>query len=459
MAGRRKRSEALDNVLDAIPNQHTGGVVGREGREIALRVLKRLKQWSAAKLQLPASDPTECAVRLTGLNRSTLFRFKVALEKEGELKDPEPGNYFAHEESLSPDVYSEIRVFMTDRAHRQVTTTATDICDFLGARDPPINVSIRTCERAAKRMHLRFGVVPRHHGPILTPAVLALRRAFLDKIDGFRNLGRVIVYLDESYVHHHHKRKWGWYGGFLPDMPAGAHKGKRWIILGAGWERGWIEGSVVVYDPIAGTDGFKGNINSDLFIKYLKEHVIPKLPPNSVVVMDNARYHKMFADEDAKLPMKKDELQLVLRERGVAFDETCLKAELVSLFKKHVAPTLVPKAVQLLRQHGHDALFMPPGHPDLNAIELAWAQAKQSVRKQYEKGKTFEAVGKTLREELFKVNAKSWAKLVASTKRKEAEFRERDREMYDSENPEPLVDDSGSESDSICEFSEEEGVE
>ena len=35
-----------------------------------------------------------------------------------------------------------------------------------------------------------------------------------------------------------------------------------------------------------------GNINSDVFHGWLEDSLIPKLPPTSVLVMDNATFHK-----------------------------------------------------------------------------------------------------------------------------------------------------------------------
>jgi len=35
---------------------------------------------------------------------------------------------------------------------------------------------------------------------------------------------------------------------------------------------------------------------------------------------------------------------------------------------------------QLIREHGHEVLRLPPYHPDCNAIELIWSQLKSIVR-------------------------------------------------------------------------------
>ena len=78
---------------------------------------------------------------------------------------------------------------------------------------------------------------------------------------------------------------------------------------------------------------FNTNINADVFTAWLKQDLIPKLPPNAVLVMDNATFHKRSDTLDA------------------------------------------------IKDAGHTALFLPPYSPDLNPIEHKWAQATTLRRK------------------------------------------------------------------------------
>ncbi len=78
---------------------------------------------------------------------------------------------------------------------------------------------------------------------------------------------------------------------------------------------------------------FTVNVNADVFTAWLKQDLIPKLPNNAVLVMDNATFHK-----------RSDTLKAI-----------------------HDA--------------GHNAIFLPPYSPDLNPIEQKWAQAKALRRK------------------------------------------------------------------------------
>lgn len=79
---------------------------------------------------------------------------------------------------------------------------------------------------------------------------------------------------------------------------------------------------------------FNCNINSDVFYAWLTEDLIPKIPQNSVIVMDNASFHKRRDMIDA------------------------------------------------IESAGHTPLFLPPYSPDLNPIEHKWAQVKARRRRE-----------------------------------------------------------------------------
>ena len=108
------------------------------------------------------------------------------------------------------------------------------------------------------------------------------RRVFQKKIEEHKKDGRPIVYIDES--------------GFAHDMPRThgyAVKGKRCF----GTHDWQARGRINVIGALLGTARltvglFTGNINSDVFHGWLVDELMPKLPLASVLVMDNATFHK-----------------------------------------------------------------------------------------------------------------------------------------------------------------------
>jgi len=78
---------------------------------------------------------------------------------------------------------------------------------------------------------------------------------------------------------------------------------------------------------------FNCNVNTEVFTAWIDQDLIPKLPAGSVIVMDNASFHK-----SSKM---KDQIKLA----------------------------------------GHILKYLPPYSPDLNPIEHKWSQAKSLRRK------------------------------------------------------------------------------
>jgi transposase len=76
-----------------------------------------------------------------------------------------------------------------------------------------------------------------------------------------------------------------------------------------------------------------GHVNSDVFFTWVTQELLPKLPSQGVIVMDNARFHKRLDIQEA------------------------------------------------IGHAGHLLLWLPPYSPQLNPIEPKWAQAK-AIRKQ-----------------------------------------------------------------------------
>lgn len=78
---------------------------------------------------------------------------------------------------------------------------------------------------------------------------------------------------------------------------------------------------------------FQTTINTLIFSAWIIQDLIPKLPPQSIVIMDNAAFHKSITMREA------------------------------------------------LEQKGHILMYLPTYSPDLNPIEPKWAQAKALRKK------------------------------------------------------------------------------
>ena len=78
---------------------------------------------------------------------------------------------------------------------------------------------------------------------------------------------------------------------------------------------------------------FKGNTNTEIFINWLKEYLLPKLKVNQVIIMDNASFHKSN------------------------------------------------KIKEIIESYGCRLIFLPPYSPDFNPIEKYWSFLKNKLKK------------------------------------------------------------------------------
>ena len=79
---------------------------------------------------------------------------------------------------------------------------------------------------------------------------------------------------------------------------------------------------------------FNSNINTDIFTSWVRQDLLPNLPPQSVIVMDNATFHK----------------------------NKSMQQDIINT--------------------GHFLEYLPPYSPDLNPIEHKWAQCKNIRKKE-----------------------------------------------------------------------------
>jgi hypothetical protein len=115
---------------------------------------------------------------------------------------------------------------------------------------------------------------------------------YLRAVKKFRDEGRPIVFVDETYIHSSHSVQNCWQDKTTGlSVPFG--KGDRIIILHAGGKNGLVPGSLLVFKTKSSTGDYHSQMNAENFQKWLREILIPKLQPHTVVVLDNAGYHNI----------------------------------------------------------------------------------------------------------------------------------------------------------------------
>jgi len=133
---------------------------------------------------------------------------------------------------------------------------------------------------------------------------------------------RRLIFIDEAGVYLNMTRSYGWSkkGQRVYDLKPGG-RSERLNIIGA-MSLGGIIASMTV----------DGSVNSDVFIAYVEQVLVPVLKPNDLVVMDNLSVHK------------------------------------------------VKQVKQSINAVGADVVFLPPYSPELNPIEECWSKVKNILK-------------------------------------------------------------------------------
>ena len=132
-----------------------------------------------------------------------------------------------------------------------------------------------------------------------------------------------MYYLDECGVDHRLSREWGRAprGERIYEAVAGKRRARTSLIAASPKSR-WVAPFV-----------FQGSCNTEVVDTYFEKVLLPALPPGSVIVLDNARFHQSST------------------------------------------------TAALVAAAGCELLFLPAYSPDLNPIEHIWAAFKTRLRK------------------------------------------------------------------------------
>ncbi|XP_049770556.1 uncharacterized protein LOC126109543 [Schistocerca cancellata] len=155
---------------------------------------------------------------------------------------------------------------------------------------------------------------------------------------------------------------------------------RRLVVASVGSKNEFIKEGQLMFWAKSTKGDYHGQMNSANFEKWFGEKVLPNLPPNSVIVMDNALYHNRQTE---RTPTKFDtKVQMLdwLQRRNIPCDESIRKDELNAKVRPNKPAEKSFAVNQLDESKGHQVVRSPSYNCDLNAIELAWAKIKRRVR-------------------------------------------------------------------------------
>jgi transposase len=322
-----------------------------------------------------ALDTSTATVKrvMADFNRGANF----ADQEQGEVRRGRPP------EALPSSMQAIVRQYVREANIEGRHITLEALSAHLKALDAGREFGIRTLGRALDRWGFTFGKGTRTQRLKEKDHVVAARRRYLrQKIANRKgdDTLRPEVYLDESYVNKNHSNDFVWYfdeDGPWIQKPTG--KGERLIVINAITENGWVPGAKLTFKSTKKTGDYHGQVNQGLFTKWFGERLLPNIPKDSLIVMDNASYHNILSPHSAPTAnCKKDRIRAWLEQNNVPLKEDCLKVEMVEVLNK-ISPTPTYAIDEIAAEHGHMILRTPPYHPELQPIETCWAVVKNQI--------------------------------------------------------------------------------
>ena len=337
-----------------------------------------VREAARGSLYVHLNNPGKRVRHALGINKDTFRRW---MKEEPECKDlTQIRKRRPKLDSFDKDVVRRAIVTMLEN---QELVSLRKLKAFL-EQTHDIQVSKQTLWKTVRQVGFTFRKTAGGKNAICErPHLVAARSKYLRQIRNLRQEGYDIVYLDESWINSHHTVKKEWMsvdGSQRRNIPSS--KGERIIIAHAGSrEVGFIPNAGLVFNAKSKDNrDYHSEMNGEIFQSWLTHSVLPTLDRPSCIVMDNASYHNIVAHED-KIPTSsttKRAIQEWLTNEKVQFAPDCLKPELLSLVKSQNKPKKF-QVDEMILQHGHLCLRLPPYHSHLNPIELVWAKVKGTV--------------------------------------------------------------------------------
>ncbi|CAH2099708.1 unnamed protein product [Euphydryas editha] len=268
------------------------------------------------------------------------------------------------------------------------------------------------------------------------PEIVRWRYDYLSKIIKLREERRKIYYLDETWLNEGHTKSKVWQDlsiqstrearreGLSTGLKAPSGKGKCLIILHIGSEDGFLNGGELIFASKKGEGDYHQEMNAKMFEEWFSK-ILKKIEPNSIIVMDNAPYHSRRLERIPSMIWLKSDIQKWLTEKGIPFQPSMLKRNLIDLVKpekyKYMAYVIDTHA----EKNNIEVLRLPPYHCELNPIEMIWGQVKGYVAG---KNTTFKMADlkKLLEEALQLITPAAWPKCINHVIKEEKKMAELD---------------------------------
>ncbi len=376
-----------------------------------------------SKKEVPVSSVQRTADAVD-VGVATVKRIMADYGRDPDLLEQPPSDRGRKSYAINASYQEKVRAYVREANQNGNYITLSKIREFLLENGADESFHISTLARTLDRWGFEFGKGTRSQHLKEKDHVVAARQRYLRKKRKNRESNsstetiRPEVYLDESYVNKNHSNDYIWYyGEDGPWVQKPTGKGERLIIMNAITKDGWVPDAETIFKSTKKTGDYHGQMNAELFAKWFEEKLIPNIPDNSLIVMDNASYHNILSSHSAPTPTcSKKKIRDWLEENSIAFSEDCLKAEMVEILKK-IIPSPIYVIDEIAKNYGHEVIRTPPYHPELQPIETCWGVVKNHMARNCDF--TMKNLINQLKRGFNKVKAKTCASIIKKVREKE----------------------------------------
>ena len=319
----------------------------------------------------PSEPSTKRTADALGIGVATVKRIMADYNRDPDLLDESAKIRGRPAHAVNVSHQESVRNYIRSANEKGEYITLANIRDFLNSTSNDKPFHIATLARTLNRWGFEFGKGTRSQHLKEKDHVIAARQRYLRIRRGNRSSKTGIdtiqpeVYLDESYVNKNQSNDFiGYSGEEGPWVQKPTGKGERLIIINAITKSGWVSGSKLVFKSTRKTGDYHGQMNQELFTKWFTEMLLPNIPDNSHIIMDNAPYHNLLSEHSPPTSQcSKKKILAWLAQNKIYCRDDFLKPELVEILRK-IAPEPIYAIDEIARSCGHKVIRTPPYHPE-----------------------------------------------------------------------------------------------
>jgi len=403
------------------------------------KLIVSVKQYFDQNKLSPIEASTKRTAAAIGVGVATVKRVMADYNRNPELLNGATKMRGRPSHAICSSYQEMVRSYIRSANQKGEYITLENIRTFLVENSINEAFHIATLARTLNRWGFEFGKGTRSQHLKEKDYVIAARHRYLREKRNNRKAETGIdtirpeVYLDESYVNKNHSNDFIWYSGEDgPWVQKPTGKGERLIIINAITSSGWVSGSKLVFKSTRKTGDYHGQMNWDLFKRWFVEMLLPGIPENSIIVMDNAPYHNILSEySPPTASCSKKKILKWLEQNKIYCRDDCLKSELLEILEK-VTPEPIYAIDEIAKSHGHEVLRTPPYHPELQPIETCWGVIKNHISRNC--NFTMSNLIEQLDVGFSKITESTCSKIIAKVRKKEDAFWAEDLKLDAMEN-------------------------